>query len=137
ANGPNFGNLFCTLDDFDIRREKSRRIWYKVTDETLEALHAADVSDESIERLSVLRNREFLEERLREEIDAADGPDADTELEDLVLEHAEHLHGLDMSSDAIAARLKRDLAERVPEAITSVFGPPPVAGLGSAGGVES
>jgi multidrug efflux pump len=41
-----------------------------------------------------------------------------------------------MSSDAISARLRARLAAEVPEAVTSVFGPPPVFGLGSAGGFK-
>ena len=136
ANGPNFGNLFCSLDDFDVRRDKARQTWYRITDETLAALRDADVSEDALERLKPLRNREFLEERLRREIASEVGAQADEELEDLTLEHAQRLRGLDMSSDAIAARIKRDLAELVPEAITSVFGPPPVAGLGSSGGFK-
>jgi multidrug efflux pump len=41
-----------------------------------------------------------------------------------------------LSSDAIAERLRERLSAEVPEALTSVFGPPPVAGLGSAGGFK-
>jgi multidrug efflux pump len=41
-----------------------------------------------------------------------------------------------MSSDAIAARLRMKLADEIPEATASVFGPPPVFGLGSAGGFK-
>jgi multidrug efflux pump len=41
-----------------------------------------------------------------------------------------------LSSDAIAARLRQRLSEQIPEAVLSVFGPPPVAGLGSQGGFK-
>jgi multidrug efflux pump len=42
----------------------------------------------------------------------------------------------DMTSDAIAARLRARFEAEVPEAVISVFGPPPVFGLGSSGGFK-
>src|SRR5205823_956242 len=44
--------------------------------------------------------------------------------------------GKPMSSDAIAARLRAQIAKRVPDAIVTVFGAPPVQGLGTAGGFK-
>ncbi|MCC6494860.1 MAG: multidrug efflux RND transporter permease subunit, partial [Propionibacteriaceae bacterium] len=41
-----------------------------------------------------------------------------------------------LSSDAIAARIRTRLQAEIPEAITAVFGPPPVAGLGNSGGFK-
>jgi multidrug efflux pump len=41
-----------------------------------------------------------------------------------------------LSSDAIAARLRARLSDEIPEALTSVFGPPPVSGLGNSGGFK-
>jgi hydrophobe/amphiphile efflux-1 (HAE1) family protein len=70
ANGPNFGNCFCSLDDFDHRRQLARE------------------------------------------------------------------HGMPMTDQAIIARLQRRLSAEIPEAIIKVLGPPPVNGLGNAGGFK-
>jgi multidrug efflux pump len=45
-------------------------------------------------------------------------------------------HHLDMSSDAITARLRKEIAQKIPDAIVTVFGAPPVQGLGTAGGFK-
>ena len=45
-------------------------------------------------------------------------------------------HGAGLSGDAIAARLRKDFQEEVPEAHVDVFGAPPVDGLGNAGGFK-
>src|SRR5205085_4007180 len=42
----------------------------------------------------------------------------------------------DRHADAVAARLQREFAERVPGALVNVFGAPPVDGLGTAGGFK-
>src|SRR5208282_3075037 len=42
----------------------------------------------------------------------------------------------DMSSDAIAARLRQRIAREVPEGVGTILGPPPVAGLGNSGGFK-
>jgi multidrug efflux pump len=42
----------------------------------------------------------------------------------------------DLSSDAIAANLRKKIEAEVPEAEVKVLGPPPVAGLGSSGGFK-
>jgi multidrug efflux pump len=42
----------------------------------------------------------------------------------------------DLYSDAIAARLRKRMSEEVPEAQLVIFGPPPVAGLGTSGGYK-
>ncbi|HVK14111.1 MAG TPA: multidrug efflux RND transporter permease subunit [Gemmataceae bacterium] len=54
----------------------------------------------------------------------------------VMLEPFEHRLGPDHSADAIAATLRRELAEEVPGATASVFGAPPVDGLGTAGGFK-
>jgi multidrug efflux pump len=41
-----------------------------------------------------------------------------------------------MHSDAIAERLRQKLVKEIPEAVITIFGPPPVSGLGSAGGFK-
>jgi multidrug efflux pump len=70
AYGPNFGNFFLPLKDFEERRELGQRL------------------------------------------------------------------GLDMTSDAIAARLRGQIAKKIPDAIVTIFGAPPVQGLGTASGYK-
>ncbi len=70
ANGSNFGNCFCTLEDFKRRHELAREL------------------------------------------------------------------GQEMTDVAIIARLQEQLNAEVPEAVIKVLGPPPVNGLGSAGGFK-
>jgi multidrug efflux pump len=41
-----------------------------------------------------------------------------------------------LSSDAIAEKLKKRIASEIPEALVTVLGPPPIAGLGSSGGFK-
>lgn len=45
-------------------------------------------------------------------------------------------HSPDLYSDAIAAKLRRQIAKEIPDAIVSIFGPPAVQGLGNAGGFK-
>jgi multidrug efflux pump len=70
ANGSNFGNCFCTLEDFKRRHELGREL------------------------------------------------------------------GQEMTDVAIISRLQEQLNAEVPEAVIKVLGPPPVNGLGSAGGFK-
>jgi multidrug efflux pump len=51
----------------------------------------------------------------------------------VILDAFEKRHTPELSSEAIAARLNASLAQ-IPQALTGVFGPPPVDGLGSTGG---
>ena len=44
--------------------------------------------------------------------------------------------GAEESAEALKARLTAELAERVPEARTLVFSPPPIQGVGTSGGLE-
>jgi multidrug efflux pump len=44
--------------------------------------------------------------------------------------------GLDLSANAILARLRKELTAKVPEATVALYGPPPVPGLGRAGGFK-
>src|SRR5262249_27456058 len=39
-------------------------------------------------------------------------------------------------SDAIAAKLRKRIADEIPDALVTVLGPPPVSGLGSSGGFK-
>jgi multidrug efflux pump len=54
----------------------------------------------------------------------------------VTLEDFSQRPGAEMYSDAIAERLRARLAAEVPEALTVVFGPPPIFGLGSSGGFK-
>jgi multidrug efflux pump subunit AcrB len=47
-----------------------------------------------------------------------------------------HEHGEAMTDQAIIARLQKRLSAEVPEAVIKVLGPPPVNGLGNAGGFK-
>ncbi|MEM9586068.1 MAG: multidrug efflux RND transporter permease subunit, partial [Planctomycetota bacterium] len=54
----------------------------------------------------------------------------------VILDEFEEREGAESSGDAIAAAIRRKCAEEIPDAIVSVFGPPPVDGLGSGGGFK-
>ncbi len=54
----------------------------------------------------------------------------------VILEEFEHRHDKDKSGPVIAARLRAEFFKRIQDASISVFGPPPVDGLGSAGGFK-
>jgi hydrophobe/amphiphile efflux-1 (HAE1) family protein len=52
----------------------------------------------------------------------------------VMLQEFDHRRGSDLTGDAIAGKLRERLDREVREAIVSIFGAPPVDGLGSAGG---
>jgi multidrug efflux pump len=52
------------------------------------------------------------------------------------LDEFDKRHGPGMSSDAIAASLRKRVNQEIPEAVVKIIGPPAVAGLGSAGGFK-
>jgi multidrug efflux pump len=54
----------------------------------------------------------------------------------ITLEPFDERHDPDLYSEKIAARLKKQIAAEVPEAIVTILGPPPVSGLGSSGGFK-
>lgn len=54
----------------------------------------------------------------------------------VILEEFHHREGADQSGIAIASKLRSVVNAEIPEAVVSVFGPPPVDGLGSAGGFK-
>ncbi|HEY3965789.1 MAG TPA: multidrug efflux RND transporter permease subunit [Planctomycetaceae bacterium] len=54
----------------------------------------------------------------------------------LMLDEFQHRHGHDLTSDAIAHRLKVQLDEAVQDGIVNVLGAPPIDGLGTAGGFK-
>lgn len=54
----------------------------------------------------------------------------------VILEEFHHREGADQSGIGIASKLRSVVNAEIPEAVVSVFGPPPVDGLGSAGGFK-
>jgi multidrug efflux pump len=54
----------------------------------------------------------------------------------ITLDEFDKRQGPGLSSDAIAAVLKKKVAREIPEAIVTILGPPPVSGLGSSGGFK-
>lgn len=54
----------------------------------------------------------------------------------VMLQAFEKRHGSEMSGDAIAAKLREECRKEILEAQVSVFGPPPVDGLGTVGGFK-
>lgn len=54
----------------------------------------------------------------------------------VILDDFEHRHAPELSGPAIAAKLRNECFRRVQEASIAVFGPPPVDGLGNAGGFK-
>jgi hydrophobe/amphiphile efflux-1 (HAE1) family protein len=54
----------------------------------------------------------------------------------VMLEEFSHRHSADMTADAISTRLNNLCRQKVREALVSIFGAPPVDGLGNAGGFK-
>ncbi len=54
----------------------------------------------------------------------------------VVLDDFEHRHDAQLNSARIAARLQKLCAEQIQDGVVSIFGPPPVDGLGNAGGFK-
>jgi multidrug efflux pump len=54
----------------------------------------------------------------------------------VMLDEFSHRHGADLTADAIAGRLNAQCQQEVQEALVSIFGAPPVDGLGNAGGFK-
>ncbi|MEM6473488.1 MAG: multidrug efflux RND transporter permease subunit, partial [Planctomycetota bacterium] len=54
----------------------------------------------------------------------------------VILDEFEHREEAEKAGDAIAAAVRKICADQIPDAIVSVFGPPPVDGLGSGGGFK-
>lgn len=54
----------------------------------------------------------------------------------VILDEFEEREGPELSGDAIAAAVRTRCNQEIPDAVISVFGPPPVDGLGSGGGFK-
>ena len=54
----------------------------------------------------------------------------------ITLDSFDNRHDPSLYSDVIAAAIRKKVAKEVPEAIVTILGPPPVSGLGSAGGFK-
>jgi multidrug efflux pump len=107
ANGSNFGSMFVNLKDYPDRRDPPQQV------EEAKKLLAATPKGAKLP----------LEKRYQLE-----------QAKELLAEAEQHGGQVDLSSDAIADRLRQQLAQEIPEAALAVFGPPPVRGVGRAGG---
>ena len=54
----------------------------------------------------------------------------------LILDPFDKRQSPELGSDAIAAQVRRELGGKIPDALVAVFGPPPVRGVGTAGGFK-
>ena len=54
----------------------------------------------------------------------------------ITLDGFDNRHAPDLYSDVIAGEIRKEIAKKVPDAIVTILGPPPVAGLGSSGGFK-
>jgi multidrug efflux pump len=54
----------------------------------------------------------------------------------VTLEDFGERHDPELYSDVIAAKLKKEITAKIADAVINVFGPPPVAGLGTSGGFK-
>ena len=111
ANGPNFGTMFLILNPYDERPDPvSERFftWWQWTE---------------------------LEPKVRKWLKKP--PAAPTETVEARLRRWFHLtQTRPLNSDAIAQMLRKKFEEQVPEAMITVLGPPPVRGVGRAGGFK-
>ena len=111
ANGSNFGSMFLILDSFEDRRldqERRAEEYEKKVEEAKEGLAKSGLDP---------KGQEFKE---KEAAAVAKIPK----------------EGLDQSGDAIQGVLRGKYAAMVPEAMITVLGPPPVRGVGRAGGFK-
>jgi multidrug efflux pump len=107
ANGSNFGSMFVNLKDYPDRRDPEQQI-------ELAKKRIAETKDEA-----------SLSTDERHQLDQA---------RELVAEAERHPGHVDLSSDAIANRLRVELGQKIHGAMVAIFGPPPVRGVGRAGG---
>jgi multidrug efflux pump subunit AcrB len=135
ANGSNFGQFFVSFEGFDRRAELEKETWLKFTPASLTALREAGVPVSVLSKLTPLRLLDLREEELRTELGKLLDEEEREEFEDLLVEHGERVH-LGMSATAITDRVRELLARELPEAMVSIFTPPPVSGLGSASGFK-
>jgi multidrug efflux pump len=110
AYGSNFGSMFIILKPFDVRRERQQELLRAAQQDP----HPDDADLGNEDGLT----DEQIEER-RGKIEAR---------------RKQRLADADLTAEGILATLRKRLAEEVTEADVAVFGPPPVSGLGRAGG---
>ncbi len=107
ANGSNFGSMFLILDPFDVRRESQERFHKEYEAALAEA-----------------------EKKLAEEGIPPDSEQGKARLAKVPK------RGVDQSGDAVQKELRALYQAQVPEAMITVLGPPPVRGVGRAGGFK-
>jgi multidrug efflux pump len=137
ANASNFGAMYLMLDDFEERRDLSRQTWFRLTNDTMAAMRDAGLPEAALAKLEPLVDNDFhprqvILDACAKTLDKA----GQSQLKDLLKQHADKVSGRDMSSDAISVRLQEQFDRRVPRAIVNIFGAPPVEGLGTAGGFK-
>lgn len=128
ANGTNFGSMFCILDPFEVRRRPDRSYDAEKLGKLKDVLRniARDPASNKI-ILSLLGNPwSRLRHGLTREVDL--NSLTDDQLSDLVC--------MPMTSELIIEMLKSEYKRKVPDANTTVLGPPPVRGVGRAGGFK-
>jgi multidrug efflux pump subunit AcrB len=133
ANSPNFASMFIVLESF-ADRHKER---YQLTGKSLTGIKndptLGDSAAAVVEKLAPLRNKPDLErEAFEGELAKLFDADELKHVQGAILKHAK----LDLSDQAIMARLRDRWAREVPDAQVTVFGAAPVPGLGSAGGFK-
>jgi multidrug efflux pump len=149
ANGSNFGSMFVILDSFDLRREPENfaktydeavNRWPKLYDKSYQAYLEGygdgrggaakkegkpPVYDEGYtaagEKKPALTYDAF--KAARQRAPERYGPSPKLTIEDL-------------TGDAIANQMRAIFAVEVPEAMMTVLGPPPIRGVGRAGGFK-
>src|SRR5207237_4838827 len=109
AAGSNFGSLFLNLKPYPLRRQPATKIETE-TGEVFIGELAKETADE-------------LELRL---------PNASSKV--IAVREIKERSPFALSSESIANRLREEFAKKIDGAMVAVFGPPPVRGVGRAGG---
>jgi multidrug efflux pump subunit AcrB len=139
ANGSNFGSMFAVLDSFDHRREpgffkdqiansRKRYVYSKWPKEkalTPEELEAVSRDPSQLPKEKELTPAEF-------EVLSHDPPFNKW----LPRGKPRVITADDLTGDSIQAELRLRFEAEVPEALMTVLGPPPVRGVGRAGGFK-
>ncbi len=107
ANGSNFGSMFLILDPFNVRRESQER-FHKEYEAKLAPVEA-ELANAGI---------------------SAESDEGKARLAKVPK------RGVEQSGDAIQLELRKLYTMQVPEAMITVLGPPPVRGVGRAGGFK-
>jgi multidrug efflux pump len=137
ANASNFGALYLMLDDFEDRRDLAAEPWFRLNDQTLPALRQGGLPEAALARLQKFQGEGYLPRKtLLHECSGELDRGGQGRLGKLLAAHADKKTGVEMSSEAISARLQDEFNQKVKKAVVNIFGAPPVEGLGTAGGFK-